>query len=113
MKKTNITPTEYFEKRYKKFSKKFPNLKRDLIDFNDDLLLNPKMGQSLGKGLYKVRLASTDKNKGKSGSFRIITYLVSETEKETDLYLLTIYDKSEESTISKDLLLSIIKKIFG
>ena len=32
----------------------------------------------------------------------MITYLVEETEESTDIYLITIFDKSEEASISKD-----------
>ncbi|WP_333483063.1 hypothetical protein [Spirosoma telluris] len=61
----------------------------------------PATGESLGAGLYKIRLASRSKGKGKSGGFRIVTYLLTETEEGTDVYLLTIYDKSEEGSIKK------------
>ena len=43
----------------------------------------------------------------------MITYLVTETEEGTDIYLITIYDKSEESSIQKDRLLKIVKTLFG
>jgi len=50
----------------------------------------------------KVRMAITSKNKGKSGGARIITCNILVDIVNTDIYLLTIYDKSEQTTISTD-----------
>jgi len=51
------------------------------------------------------------KGKGKSGGARVITYSLTKDDEDINLTLLTIYDKSERSTISdkeiKDLLKSI------
>jgi mRNA-degrading endonuclease RelE of RelBE toxin-antitoxin system len=44
------------------------NLEKELTD-------NPKLGEPLGANIYKIRVAAKDKSKGKSGGFRIITYL--------------------------------------
>jgi len=41
------------------------------------------------------------KGKGKSGRFRIITYLVSNTANGAIINMLTFYDKSEENCIDK------------
>ncbi len=60
------------------------------------------MGESYGANIYKIRVADQSKGKGKSGGFRVITYLVQENKTSTDVYLITIFDKSEESSISKD-----------
>jgi hypothetical protein len=57
-------------------------------------------------------LASSDKNSGKSGGFRIITYLIEEKENGIEINLMLIYDKSEESSVTKTAILKIIKKYF-
>lgn len=72
---------------------------------------NPFMGDLLvsdnaGNNAYKIRLAISSKNKGKSGGARVITYFVN---KENELYLLSIYDKSEQSNITDRLLKSLIQ----
>jgi hypothetical protein len=46
-------------------------------------------------------MAIASKNKGKSGGARIITCNVLVSIKDTDIYLLTIYDKGEQGSISK------------
>lgn len=66
------------------------------------------MGKPLGKGCYKIRLAIAAKGKGKSGGARIITCVVA-TDRE--VYLATIYDKSEQSNISDKRLQEIIAGI--
>ena len=76
------------------------------------MLVNPKQGEDLGAGLYKIRLANKDKVKGTSAGYRIITYLIEEHESVFTIYLLKIYDKSEESSVSKSTLLQLVKSIF-
>ena len=68
----------------------------------NDLIANPKMGDSYGSNIYKIRLADESKGKGKSGGFRVITYLIEENAASIDIYLITIFDKSKESSIDKD-----------
>ena len=67
----------------------------------EQLATGARLGQSLGGGLYKIRLGSASKGGGKSGGFRIITYYVEPTADGDIVYLVTIYDKSEEANIDK------------
>jgi len=62
-------------------------------------MINPKLGTSLGKNCFKIRLAISSKGKGKSGGARVITHLIVTVTDET-LYLLKIYDKGDQETIS-------------
>lgn len=94
--------TPYFKTRAKRLIKKFKSLKDDLAGLEIDILNNPKLGESLGSNIYKVRLAVKSKGGGKSGGLRIITYLLEESEGKTDIFYLTIYDKSEEDSVSKN-----------
>lgn len=88
----------------KHLAKRYKSLKQDLEDLGHDLLLNPEMGVSLGNNLRKVRMAISSKNKGKSGGARILTYTVILTEIDSEIKLLTIYDKSEcESLTDKEI----------
>lgn len=43
-----VIPTAYFEKKYKRLSKKYPSLASKLIGLERELVINPKLGQSLG-----------------------------------------------------------------
>ncbi|WP_426326412.1 type II toxin-antitoxin system RelE/ParE family toxin [Pedobacter sp. R-06] len=100
-----------FIKKAKVYKKKYLSLVEDLYELEEKLLENPQQGTDLGAGLYKIRLAVKSKGKGKSGGFRIITYLVSTTPDGTIINMLTLYDKSEESSIDKKELQKIIKAL--
>lgn len=107
-----VIPTPLFETKFKRLSRKFSSLASEIEYLENELIKNPEFGISLGANLYKIRLASKDKVKGKSGGFRVITYLIYETENSTDIYLITLFDKSEESSINKTDLLKLVRQIF-
>ncbi|WP_396169493.1 hypothetical protein [Flavobacterium sp.] len=107
-----IVTLPIFDTRYKRFSKKFPSLNSELLELKKILLENPKSGVLITENTYKIRLGSSDKNSGKSGGFRIITYLIDEKEDGVEINLMLIYDKSEESSITKSEIIKIIKKYF-
>ena len=107
----SIIVTPLFERKYKRLLKKFPLLHGELSLLETTLLENPKTGIELGSNIYKIRLANKNKNKGKSGGFRIVTYLVSKEYNDNEINLITIFDKSEEANITKEEILKIIKNI--
>jgi len=73
---------------------------------------NPKSGILITDNVFKIRLASSDKNSGESGGFRIITYIVDEISSSTfEIILLIIYDKSEERNFDKNEIKKIIKQL--
>jgi len=72
------------------------------------MVVNPFIGTLLGNETYKVRVAIKSKGKGKSGGARVITYIVTEN---LEVYLLTIYDKSELDSIDDKTLKAIIKNL--
>jgi len=107
----NIFYSSEFRKEVKRLAKKYRSIPEDLLELKNRLVENPLEGADLGFGVRKVRMSIKSKGKGKSGGARVITYNVTETEDTIDITLLTIYDKSERSTISdkeiKDLLKSL------
>jgi hypothetical protein len=68
--------------------------------------MKPDSGISIGGGIFKIRLAIKSKNKGKSGGARIITSYLS---KDNVLYLLTIYDKSDQESISDEVIYGLLQ----
>jgi hypothetical protein len=80
--------------------KKYRSLKDDLALFEKELKENPEMGDYLGNNIRKIRMAINSKNKGKRGGARIITYHFLVDTANTKIYLLTIYDKSEQESLS-------------
>ena len=97
-----------FDRRAKALAKKYPSLKRDLGDLVNELLEDPRQGSSLGKGCYKVRMSIGSKGKGKSGGARVITCVrvVGEV-----VWLLTVYDKSEQADISDKELARLLEEV--
>ena len=106
--KFKVTPTDKFKKEAKRLSRKYPSLNTDLAELGSILERTPSIGTALGRNIFKVRLAIKSKGKGKSGGARVITYLVTE---EFEVYLLTIYDKSELETVDNRLLRRIVEGI--
>ncbi len=77
--------------------KKFPSFKQDLSNLINSLESNPMQGTPIGNDCYKIRLAIKSKGKGKSGGARVITHVYVS---KTTVYLLIIYDKSDQKNIS-------------
>ncbi len=100
---------ERFAKELKRLSKKYKNIKKDCKVFVDSIKDESSLGVDMGGGLYKARIANSDKNKGKSAGYRLISYIkVTESE----IWLVHIYDKSELENITENKLDEIIKKLF-
>lgn len=99
-----------FAKEAKRLGKRYLSLKEDIAKLGEELLANPHLGTDLGGGLRKIRLAITSKGRGKSGGARVITYTVVVRIDETDINLLTIYDKAERDSISKNELQELLQK---
>jgi hypothetical protein len=102
-----VVTTDDFEKSAKPLLKKYASLKSELKSLSEKLKANPTLGISLGGNVYKIKLAIKSKGKGTRGGARVITYLdleifvELESEKEYNrLFLLEIYDKSEQDSIS-------------
>jgi len=106
-----VTPTDSFERKVKRLLKKFPTLSVSLLKLEEELIENPFSGNKLSNNLYKVRLADKSKGKGKSGGFRVITYLVKQTGESIEVFLLTIYDKSELDTLSSVEIKDLIEEV--
>ena len=109
----NIITTHNFRKEAKKLLKKYRSLKSELQAFQANLAQSPTMGTLLTENVYKIRLGVKSKGKGKSGGMRIITYihLLEKENGEIDIYLLSIYDKSDYENISERLLKEIVEEV--
>ncbi len=103
-----IEDTKIFQKAVKKLQKRFKNIELDCDEFISTIQTTDDLGIALGSGVYKVRIANSDKHSGKSAGYRLITYL-----KLIDgrLYLVYIYDKSDLDNLSENQLDELIKKV--
>ena len=100
-----------FDKKVKKLAKKYQSLKSDLRELVKELVQNPTVGVDLGNGVHKVRMAISDKGKGKSHGARVITYTTIISVEEGVITLLAIYDKAEQSTITEKEIALLLKEL--
>lgn len=111
--KYEVITTANFEKAAKPLLKKYPSLKTELVQLEADLQANPQMGTSLGNNTFKLRVAINSKGKGKSGGARVITHLeldLAIEEATTNIFLLTIYEKSVTEDITEKEIEKLIKE---
>ena len=99
--------TEKCKKHLHRLLKKYISIEKDLLQLVNSLEQNPFQGDALGKNCYKIRFPITSKGYGKSYGARAIT-CVKITE--NNIFLLTIYDKSDKKDISDKELISLLKE---
>jgi mRNA-degrading endonuclease RelE of RelBE toxin-antitoxin system len=93
----NVIVTPHFDKRAKPLLKKYRSLKNEIAKLIGELSENPIQGDRITTDCYKIRISIASKGKGKSGGARVITCVKIEAE---NVFLLSIYDKSQQSDIS-------------
>ncbi|MDR1602006.1 MAG: type II toxin-antitoxin system RelE/ParE family toxin [Tannerella sp.] len=86
-----------FERQVKRRIKKHASLKNELEQLAQKLAEEPQSGIPLGNNWFKIRISISSKGKGKSGGGRIITHFAI---RESVVYLLSIYDKSEKEDLT-------------
>ena len=104
----SIEITSFFRKQAKRLLKKYPSLKHEITDLISSLKSEPKQGDGIGNHCYKIRIAIASKGKGKSGGARVITHIQVLQNK---IFLLSIYDKSEQDSISDKEILALVDLI--
>lgn len=104
----SVIPSDKFKKEARRLIKKYPSLKQELAELNALLEVEPDAGTPLGNDTYKIRLSIKSKGKGKSAGARVITYLVTTNR---EVYLLTIYDKSEFDSLDDKIIKTIIRSL--
>lgn len=100
-----------FKQKFKRLRKKYHSLDKDLAQLADELRQNPAAGTDLGRGVRKVRMAVSDKGKGKSHGARVITHTAIISVEEGVITLLAIYDKAEQDSISDKEIALLVQEI--
>ena len=95
-----VDDVTYYVKR-----KKYLKIETDISKVTDELLKGNFVGNKLeglnlpeGTAVYKVRIANSSANVGKSNGFRLLYYVAIGDE----IYLLTIYSKKDDVKILND-----------
>ncbi len=104
----NVITIPQFDKDLKRLSKKYPSIKKDLSALVDQIADNPKTGNKIIDNCYKIRMTISSKGKGKSAGARVITYVITTDE---TIFLLSIYDKSEQASITDKEIAELVRSI--
>ncbi|MBE9158014.1 type II toxin-antitoxin system RelE/ParE family toxin [Nodosilinea sp. LEGE 06152] len=91
--------TDRFAKELHRLAKRYRQIQRDIRPIIERLQAGEALGDkipNLNYTVFKVRVRNTDTQKGKSGGYRILYYLKTETQ----ILLITIYSKSDRADIS-------------
>lgn len=104
----NIYTVPPFDRQFQRLAKKYPSIKKDFSAFLQTLKEKPEQGAALGNNCFKIRIAIASKGKGKSGGARVITHVLV---KQSAVYLLSIYDKSEQRDIPDIYIIELLKYI--
>lgn len=103
-----VIPTPVFRRKVKALLKRYRSLREELLEIEAELKRDPRMGTSLGHGVFKVRVAIKSKGKGKSGGARLITYVITE---DKEVYLLSIYDRSEMDSLDAKAIKELVAQV--
>jgi len=92
---------EGFKRQLKRLARRYRQIKSDIEPIITALLADETPGDQITGAdytLYKVRAKNTDAQRGKSGGYRVIYYLKTNTK----CILVTIYSKSDQNDITSD-----------
>jgi len=86
-----------FRDRFEKYQKKYLHLNGDFENFLRNF--DHRLGRTISNcgGAQKIRMRSSDKQKGKSGSFRVIYFLMLQNR----VIFLAIYDKDAQEDLTE------------
>lgn len=106
-----VVLTSPFKASVRRLQKRFPRIKDDVRVAIQALLQEPQLGVVIpgGSGIRKLRVRSSDMQRGKSGGFRLL-YLLNERS-ELLIYLVFIYPKSERDDITRKELQDLLRAI--
>lgn len=101
--------TAEFKRNLRQLIKKYPHIRQNIEPIIQGLQRGELSGDRIQQSshvVYKLRVKNSDIKKGKSAGYRVIYYLKTESE----IILITIYSKSEQSDINVSEIKRIIKE---
>ena len=96
----DVEYSEAFKHQLKRLSRRYRHIKNDVKPIVDELADGTTPGDKItgtSYVLFKARAKNSDAQRGKSGGYRVIYYLKSNTR----CILVTIYSKSDQGDISR------------
>lgn len=108
----SVNTTLVFQKTVRKLAKKYRNLQQDLLPVLDLLEQGTFAGNPVPGfegSICKVRIRSSDQQKGKCGGFRMI-YLVDQENRK--IWLLALYAKAKQENIRVNEIQQLLDELF-
>ena len=99
--------TATFLRQLNRLARKYRRIRHDLGTVIKQLLAGQTPGdqvQGTGYTVYKARVRNTDAQRGTSGGYRVIYYIVNAA----DILLLTVYSKTEQDDIDTETITRLI-----
>ncbi len=96
-----VEATAKFKRNLRILAKNYRNISNDIQPIIEQLQSGELPGDKIpgvGYTIFKLRAKNSDVQKGKSGGYRVIYYLKTDT----NIILVTIYSKSEQEDISAE-----------
>jgi len=90
--------SDAFKRQLRDLAKRYRQIRSDLQPLLEQLLAGETPGEQVsgtGYALYKVRLRNRDALRGKSGGYRVIYYVRTDS----DRLLVTLYSKSDQADV--------------
>lgn len=94
-----VSFTDRFENEVRRLAKRYRRIRLDIQPIIDQLEIGELPGDQIPNmdyTVFKVRVRNSDVQKGRSGGYRVIYYLKTETQ----ILLVTMYSKSDRSDIT-------------
>ena len=104
-----VSFTDRFKKEVRRLAKRYRRIRLDIQPIIEELESGELPGDQIPNmdyTVFKVRVRNSDVQKGKSGGYRVIYYLKTETQ----ILLVTMYSKSEQSDITSAEIREILKR---
>lgn len=100
--------TREFKRNLRQLTRRYRRIRSDIEPVIDALKAGETPGDQIsgvGYTVFKARVKNSDNNKGKSGGYRVVYYVKTETR----ITLVTLYSKSDQGDIEDDTLRRILQ----
>ena len=103
-----IDYTREFKRNLRQLSRRYRRIRSDIEPVINELKAGKTPGDQIsgvGYTVFKIRVKNSDNNKGKSGGYRVVYYVKTETH----ITMVTLYSKSDQGDVEDDVLRRILQ----
>ena len=98
-----------FKRQLRRLARKYRHIRSDIHPLINELHSGEMPGdqiQGTGHTVYNVRVRNTDAQRGASGGYRVVYYIVQPN----DILFVAVYSKSDQDDIAADVIRDIIDR---